>query len=852
MTAVELRTAYRKEPIGIGEPSPVLSWCCEGGTTQTAYEINALCSGAPCWHSGIVESSAVQAVYGGTLHSRDRIDWQVRLRDENGAWGEWSAAASFEMGLLDKGDFCGKWLDPEPEHTLDKRQPASVLRKVFRCTPGKTARAYITAHGCYEAFLNGQRIGDWIFAPGTGEYGAFLPYQTYDITPLLKEEENILTVTVGDGWYRSAAGVEGTRCLFGEDIGLYLQLEVDGRAVCVTDETWKATQDGPIRESDLSQGEIYDANKEAPAAWHAVKAVDFDFGKLCCANALPVREHERFAGKKIVTPNGETVYDFGQNLAGYVELRCTAGGGETLTLTHGEALDENGNFTIANFQPGDRHKEGGIFQKVSYTCKPGKNSYKPHFSLFGFRYVKVEGALAELSDLALTSIAIYSDMEQLTEFSCGNEDVNQLFRNSVWSQKSNFCDVPTDCPTREKAGWTGDAGVFINTGLYLMDCRTVFEKWLRSCRVNQYPDGKVRNISPRNNAESFFGKLLAGSAGWGDAVVIVPYTIYKRYGDPKILADNYDMMCRWVGHLESRAAKGGLKGLFDRSPYKKYTVTSGIDYGEWCEPDLEMKQGIEQNGSGGTATAYLAYSSGLLAEIAGVLGKTDDAKRYAMPHENAKKAYQRAYTENGVIHSDRQKDYVRPLAFDLLEEADRPAAAAALDALVRKNDYHLNTGFLSTPYLCKVLTDYGYVETAYRLLLQEGAPGWLYAVKKGATTIWETWRGIDESGKVSASLNHYSYGAVCGWLIEDVCGIRYSADALTLAPKPCKLLGRAEATYRSPRGKIYSGWEYVGDSVKFTFRVPANVTAMVVLPDGSLKQIGSGVHHFECKENFQM
>jgi len=324
----------------------------------------------------------------------------------------------------------------------------------------------------------------------------------------------------------------------------------------------------------------------------------------------------------------------------------------------------------------------------------------------------------------------------------------------------------------------------------------------------------------------------------------VPYMIYHRYGDIKILADNYEMMQRWLKYLAGRASKGGIKTLFDRNPYKKYTVSSGIDYGEWCEPDLEMKQGIEQKGSGGTATAYLAYSSGLMAEIAEVLGKSDDAAHYTKLHENAKKAYQYTQTENGAIRSERQKDYVRPLAFDLLEEKDRPAAAAALNELVKKNDYHLNTGFLSTPFLCRVLSDAGYVETAYRLLLQETAPGWLYAVTKGATTIWETWRGIDENGKVSASLNHYSYGAVCGWLIEGVCGIRYTADGLTLAPKPCRLLGCAQVSYQSPRGEIFSRWEYQDDRLNFTFRVPSNVTAQILLPDGKPRTAEAGESAF--------
>ena len=353
-----------------------------------------------------------------------------------------------------------------------------------------------------------------MFAPGTGNYQEKLSYQTYDVTALLQDGENEIRVILGDGWYRSAAGVEGVRNLFGTDISLYLQLEVDKQTVCVSDETWQATQSGPIVESDMCQGEIYDARKEELTDWHEVKIEEFGTTNLVCSNSVPIEEFERFEGKIITTPNGERVIDFGQNIAGYVEFEVTAHAGQTIMLQHGETLDENGNFTIENYQPGERHVEGGIYQKVTYICKEGKNIYKPHFCIFGFRYAKLETDV-ELSGAKFTARAVYSEMEQTAEFECSDAGVNQLFKNSIWSQKGNFCDVPTDCPTRERAGWTGDAGVFVNTGLYLMDCYPVFRKWLGECRINQYPEGQIRNISPINNNESFFGKLLSGSAGWG-------------------------------------------------------------------------------------------------------------------------------------------------------------------------------------------------------------------------------------------------------------------------------------------------------------------------------------------------
>ena len=332
---------------------------------------------------------------------------------------------------------------------------------------------------------------------------------------------------------------------------------------------------------------------------------------------------------------------------------------------------------------------------------------------------------------------------------------------------SNFCDVPTDCPTRERAAWTGDMGVFIDTGLYLADCYPVVRKWLGECRLNQYEDGKVANIAPPNNNPSYFTQLLAGSVGWGDASIIVPYALYKRSGDKSILEENYEMMQRWYAFLESRAENNSNR----QHLYEAYTIDTGVDYGEWCEPDVDSTSVMGKPQSK-VATAYYAYSGRLLAEISEILGKKEEAGNYRETAEKAAKAFHFIAAKDGEIHSDRQAEYVRAIAFDLLSEEEKKQAAGKLNHMVVDNDYHLNTGFLSTPALCKVLTEHGYTETAYRLLLQETMPGWLYSVKKGATTIWENWDGINEKGEVKASLNHYSYGAVCGWLFSDVCGIQ--------------------------------------------------------------------------------
>ena len=736
-----------------------------------------------------------------------------------------------------------KWIDPEPPHDKDARQPASVLRRRFTADRTGSAVLYITCHGLYEARLNGQRAGDFVLAPGTGDYAKRLEVQAYDVSDLLHPGENEIVVTLGDGWYRGCVGIDGLRNYYGEDVALLCQLEIGGEAVLCSDESWEASQSGPTRENDLQQGELYDARREEITAWHGVTVRDFGYGNLASAEGVPVVERERLPGRLLTTPNGETVIDFGQNLAGYTELRITARAGQRIVLRHGETLDENGNFTQSNFDPGDRNKNGGIPQKLEYVCKDGENIWKPRFCIFGFRYAKVETD-ADLTGTSFTAVAVYSQMEQTGFFRCGNADVEQLFRNSLWSMRSNFCDIPTDCPTRERAGWTGDAGVFAPTAVYLMDCYPVLRKWLGECRLAQREDGLVQNIAPVNNGGSMISNMLQGSSGWGDACILVPWALYEAYGNREILEENYGMMCRWLDFVGRRAQKTRLQNR--RNPYKKYLVDEGFHFGEWCQPDVNNMDAMKRtmmHGAPEVATAYYYRSASLLSQIADILCKPDDAEKYAAIAENAKKAYRFTCTKNGRIDSRRQCEYVRPVAFGLLDGDERQAAADELDRLVVQNGYHLNTGFLSTPDLCGVLAEHGHADTAYRLLLQEECPGWLYAVKKGATSIWETWDGVRADGTVHDSLNHYSYGAVTGWLFRGVCGIRLHAGELTVKPCPHRALHHAEAEWRSPVGTIVSAWAYEENKCRFDVTTP--VRARIELPSGECHEVEAGEHHYE-------
>lgn len=570
----------------------------------------------------------------------------------------------------------------------------------------------------------------------------------------------------------------------------------------------------------------------------------FGYKNLICSHSVPIREQERLTAKLVITPKGERVLDFGQNMAGYVEFRISAKKGQRLVLTHGEMLDREGNFSDENIAAG-RNRKKRMHQRVEYICREGENHYKPKFCIFGFQYVKVETDM-DIDPKDFTAHAVYSDMEVTGRFTCSDVRVNKLVQNTLWSQKSNFCDIPTDCPTRERSGWSGDAGVFVDTGLYLADCYPVFRKWLGEFGAAQAPDGKTSNVAPHCGYRDFFTKLYEGSSGWGDACILVPYALYRFYGDSRILEENYESMKKWLQFSERRAHKSRPEALFKKNPYRRYTVDTGIHWGEWPEPNTDMTAYTKENflkGATEVATAYYAYSSRLFSEIAGILGKTRDAEKYGKIADKTKNAYRYTQLPAGRISSARQCCYVRPLTMGLLQPEEGVQAAAGLNALVIGNGYRLNTGFLSTPYLCRVLADYGYTETAYRLLLQKEMPGWLYAVEHGANTVWESWED-NPAANDNGSLNHYSKGAVVGWLFDGVCGIRVRGRQVTVCPHPHRLLSHAEAEYDSPVGKIKSGWRYFEHGTEFEITIPANVNAKILLPDGTVREAEPGTHRF--------
>jgi alpha-L-rhamnosidase len=483
-------------------------------------------------------------------------------------------------------------------------------------------------------------------------------------------------------------------------------------------------------------------------------------------------------------------------------------------------------------------------QEVQYTLKVGQQDYQPTFTAHGFRYVKVDNWPETVLPQNFTAVAVYSDLRQTGHFECSHPAINQLVQNTLWSQKGNFMDIPTDCPTRERAGWTGDIAIFCETGSYLMDTRRFLSKWMKDLALQQSEDGCVPNIVPSVGVL----ESLNGSAGWGDAAVVVPYTLYRMYDDEQILSDQYESMKDWLSFVEDRARQSSLINRLRGIPRNRYLVDTGYHWGEWLEPGHVMVLDTLKNmivPDAEVATAYFAYSAALLSEIAAALEKQEDAIYYRDLSDQVKAAYRQAFTRDGLVESDRQARYVRPVALDLLPEADKIKNVERLNQMVISNHYRIGTGFLTTPFILPVLSDYGYVDTAYRMVENTERPGWLYAISKGATTIWENWNGINDRGVPHDSLNHYAFGAVTGWFFSHVAGItplEPGFSRIRIKPTPGGSLKHAQCRYESAAGLISSSWRVDGENFTLDIETPSETE--VYLPDGTHNIVQSGQYHW--------
>ncbi len=853
MKAVRLRTEYLNNPVGIDILHPRLFWNCDGGTTQRAFQLLAETDGKTVWDSGKIDSDTMHVDFPEALRSRQRVCWRVRLWDENDAPGEWSEEAFFEMGLLSPSDWHAQWIAGDYNVQKKQRYPVDCFRKVFSATDAVKARLYITACGLYEARLNGQRVGEFVLAPGATDYRKRLQYQVYDVTSLLRGGENDLTVELADGWYRGSIGGAGRTNSYGTQTKLLAQLELtyaDGTTQTVTtDDSWSWSNDGPIRFADLKDGEIVDANRR-PSYSGKARAVTQSVN-LTAANNVPVLERERFSPVEVLTtPSGKTVLKFAQNLSGYLSFRVTAHKGQKLHITMGEMLDDHGELTLQNIQCVLKDGKRSPLQELDYTCKEGVNEYTPKFYYGGFQYAQVDTDVPFRTE-DFSAVAVYSAFEKTAEFSCSNPLINQFYQNTVWSLKSNSTDLPTDCPTRERMGWTGDSQVFFNTASYLVDYAAFARKHVRDIFDRQWRSGRLPQIAPYANEDPFINKMN-GSVGWACAGVYLPLYFYQKYGDDRLLREYYDGMLRYAEFMIRRAGKWG--GIFAKPMHlshknRKYAVNCGKSYGEWAEPnDVMSFHGIDfYIPHPEESTAYTYFTLRRVLEIARILGEPESPQlaRIRTYSEGAKRAYQELVTKkNYTLDTDRQAKLVRPLYMGLLTEQQETFAKKRLITALEHYGWRLGTGFLSTPMILDVLAGLD-ISYAYRLLENEEMPGWLFMPKSGATTIWEAWEG-NLKDKWIASLNHYSKGAVCEWLMNTMCGIRVAGENhFVLAPQPGGHVTFARASYRSVYGLVATAWTQTETGYCLEVTVPANTTANLHLPDGSAHSLAAGQYCYE-------
>lgn len=835
-----LKTENLTNPVGLDITEPRFSWQLQNSKrniVQTAYEIRVSEDKAAAWASSKVNSdSSVHVVYKGTpLKSGKKYTWQVRVWDNSGKVSAWSQPASFQMALLQPTDWKATWIQPGYEEDSEMR-PSPLFRKEFT-TSKKIARAtaYITSHGMYEAFINGNRVGDAHFTPGWTSYKTRLQYQTYDVTNILKPGSNALGIVLGSGWYRGTIGFENQHNFYGKDISLLLQINIhytDGSSeTVVTDGSWKSAT-GKITYSEIYNGETIDARKDKTgwmqagyndADWAAVKTAAFGKENLLATYNEPVKAHEVFKPIKIITtPKGETVLDFGQNLVGWVRMKVNGKAGDSVTLYHAEVLDKAGNFYTENLRSAKAEN--------TYVLKGnGTETFNPHFTWQGFRFVKLKGYPGTVKPENFEAVAFYSAMEPTGTFTSSNALINQLQHNIQWGQKGNFLDVPTDCPQRdERLGWTGDAQAFFRTASFNMGVNNFFTKWLKDLEADQI-DGLVPHVIP-----NILGKD-GNSAGWGDVATIIPWEIYIAYGDKRTLAAQYNSMKNFVESV--------------RKTTNDNLWNTGAHFGDW----LFYRPGDDNDGRSAVtdknliAQCFYANSIQLLANAATLLNKTADAANYSDLLRDVKAAFMKEYmTPSGRLVSSTQTAYVLALNFDMIPESLRKSAADRLVANIRNYGNHLTTGFLGTPYLCHVLTRFGHTDVAYDLLQQETYPSWLYPVKMGATTIWERWDGIKPDGSFQTpsmnSYNHYAYGAIGDWMYRKMVGLDTYEDGpgykhIKVKPHIGGKLTYAAATLKTNYGTASAGWKLDKGNIILNVEVPANTKATIYLPTNDLNSV---------------
>lgn len=853
MKIANIRCEYLKEPVVIDILNPRITWSFDGVGNQVGFKIKYGINGEK-HETEFIESSSMNYTFKDIFKSRDVVHYQIEVKCDNGEIIE-SEIHSFEMGLLSQNDFEACWITGNYKVNKKVRYPADYFRKEFNAKDIKKARLYITACGLYEAKINGTKVGDIVCAPGSTSYHKRIQYQTYDCLNLLKEGENSLEIVLGDGYFRGSQGAWGHRNTFGTETKLIVQLELTDKNDKVTkilsDESFEWSNDGPIGINDLKDGERVNANL-TPTYKGKAKLTSFKT-TFRCSNNEPMKEQLTYKPvREIITPSGKHVLEFPKMVTGYVTFKINAKKGNTIKLQMGEMLDKNGEFSMANIQCRNK-KTITPLQMITYICKDGINEYRPKFYYGGFRYVLIESdAKYNLEDFE--SVSIHNDFDKVSTFDSSNDLINIFFENTYNSTICNSIEVPTDCPTRERAGWTGDAQIFFKTATFLVDYSAFSRKYLEDMKDEQFKNGAYRQINPTVH-EDFYMHTLNGSVGWSDAGILIPFRYYEQYGDKRILENNLDSMSRYIKFMIKRIGKTGgpvskhISGFSRKN--KKYLVRRGQSYGEWIEPSEISTQHWTDCvfPHPEVSTAYTNYTLSTFKNILNILGKDSEAKKLDKYIEGTKLAYQELVTKKGFeLDTKHQARLVRPLYMNLLNEKQEEEAKKILIKDLEEFDWRIGTGFLSTPFILYVLNDIN-KEYAFKLLENEKMPGWLYMAKKSTGTIWESWEGVDTNASVAiASLNHYSKGAMVEFLFTKVLGINIKGEnKFEISPIVGGTLNYAKCTYRSLYGKISSEWTRKNGEVTFKFEIPGNTKALFKYGNYE-KEYLSGTHEITLKE----
>ncbi|WP_223166753.1 glycoside hydrolase family 78 protein [Nonomuraea sp. SYSU D8015] len=838
---------HHRDPLGIGEPTPRLSWTVATdlpGWRQQAYEIE-LGDGTA---TGRVESgeSVLVPWPGAPLGSRERRGARVRVYGADGTAGDWSPWSYVEAGLLEPADWRAGAAAPPPELLGVPDGPALLLRRDFTVRgPVQRARLYVTAHGTYEIELNGRVVGEDVLAPGWSSYGHRLRYRTHDVTDLLAEGGNAIGATLADGWYRGRLGFLGGKTnIYGDRTALIAQLEItyaDGTTdVVTTDDQWRCAP-GPVTAAGLYDGEKHDA-RLLPAGWSRpgfdaaswlpADVLSHDPALLVAPTGPPVRRTETLAPVEILTsPSGKTILDFGQNIAGRLRIRVQGPAGHTVTLRHAEVL-ENGELALRPL------REAAALDEYTLRGDPEPEEWEPRFTTHGFRYAQIDGWPGELDPADVRAVVCHTDLRPIGAFSCSDPLLNRLHDNVIWSMRGNFVDLPTDCPQRdERLGWTGDLQVFAPAAAFLYDCTGALASWLADLAAEQAEHGSVPPYVPW--VELMFPPEPA--AAWGDAAVLVPWVLYQRSGDLGLLRTQYPSMTAWVDQV---AALAGEDHLWDQ----------GFQFGDWLDPAAPPDDpGRARTDHALVATAYHAWTARVVADAAALLGHDADAARYAELAEAVRAAFRREFvTSSGRLACDTQTAYALALCLDLLDGPEqRERAGRRLVELVTADHHRIGTGFVGTPLVCDALCSVGAYDTAYALLMQRNCPSWLYPVTMGATTIWERWDSMLPDGTVNpgemTSFNHYALGAVADFLHRTVAGLAPAAPGyrrLRIAPRPGGDLTHASASLDTPYGPASVSWTRKGGTLTVTATVPPGTLAEVDLQGAVPQEVGAGTHTF--------